>query len=111
MDTAEEQSSALRGLADEFEAVQEIDSNAPGFVIRLRGLELRAAEIVMGCLTFRWLENRTFTDRLWWLAKHHAEFAETIEPADVRRVVFLRNLWLDICGLHMADGERTENGV
>ena len=80
-------------------------------MIRLRGLELRAAEIVMGCLTFRWLENRTFTDRLWWLAKHHAGFAETIEPADVSRVVFLRNLWLDICGLHMADGERTENGV
>ena len=102
MDSSE-QAIALRGLADAFEKIQGIDSNAAGFVIRIRVLQTRAAEIVLQALTARRLEGHPWTDRLWWLAKHHAEFAETIQPPDIRRVALLRNFWLEVCGFHIAD--------
>jgi hypothetical protein len=107
----DEQAAVLQGLASEFDAIQDIGSNASGFVIRIRGLQLRAAEVVLQALTMRRLEGQTWTDRLWWLVKHHAEFAETLEPPDVRRIVLMRNLWLEVCGFNMADGRRTPDGV
>lgn len=109
--TPDQQAAVLQGLAREFDATQEIDSNTPGFVVRIRGLQLRAAEVVLQALTMRRLEGQTWTDRLWWLAKHHAEFAETLEPPDVRRIVLMRNLWLEVCGFNIADGRRTPDGV
>lgn len=112
-----EQAAVLNGIADEFEKLQDVDSNSSGFVIRIRGLQLRATETILLALEARWLDGKPWTERLRTIAKFHADSTESIEATETRLIVMQRNLWLEIVGgalatvqIH-ADGTRTVTNV
>jgi hypothetical protein len=118
MSTPEENAAVLNGIADELEKLQEVDSNASGFVIRLRGLQLRASETVLQALESNWLEGKPWSERLRTIAKFHADSSAAMALTETnRRIAMLRNLWIEIVGGGLAtvqvhpDGTRTVTNV
>lgn len=98
----------LRGLADEHERIQEIDSNAAGFVARIRGLQLKAAEVVLQLWRAEVFAGKPFEQRLDQLVAGCVEEAAAVEGDDSTRAAWLRlNVWLGIVGLNNAKFRRS----
>ena len=98
----------LRGLAEEHEHIQEIDSNATGFVARIRGLQLKAAEVVLLLWRAEVFAGKPFEQRLDQLVAGCVEQATTVEGDDAARAAWLRlNVWLAIVGLNNAKFRRS----
>lgn len=98
----------LRGLADEHDRIQEIDSNAAGFVARIRGLQLKAAEVVLQLWRAEVFAGKPFEERLDQLVAGCVEQAAAVEGDDSARAAWLRlNVWLGIVGLNNAKFRRS----
>ena len=88
----------LRGLAGEFRSIQAIDPNEAGFVVRIRALEIRAAEQTIAALNAGAFNGQPWELRFRELASTYNAAVESQALPREQRVLLLRDFWWDMTG-------------
>ncbi len=95
---AQTAAAVLRGLAGEFRSIQAIDSNEAGFVVRIRALQIRAAEQTIDALNGGAFNSQPWEPRFRELAAPYNAAAASQPLSREQRVSLLRDFWWHMTG-------------
>jgi hypothetical protein len=95
---AQTAAAVLRGLAGEFQSIQAIDPNEAGFVVRIRALQIQAAEQTIAALNASAFNGQPWEPRLRELAAPYNAAAASQALSREQRVSLLRDFWWDLTG-------------